>query len=110
MGVFMQLFQSTISQSFNKLQVPYLCRNNANYLVYHKFKKKMIIQTLNLSKPKKNGGSIFQHFKLRSILKFNNCKTVNHNYLVSTTVELYRKRNFQKIHSIKGISSKKRFF
>ena len=54
MDVFMQLFQSNISQWFHKLQALYLCQNNANYLVYHIYKKKMIMKTFNVSKPKKS--------------------------------------------------------
>ena len=34
-GVFIQLFQSNISQWINKLKASYLHRNNANDLVYH---------------------------------------------------------------------------
>ena len=36
----------------NKLQAPYLCQSNANYLAYHKYKNGMIIITFNVSKHK----------------------------------------------------------
>ena len=54
MDVFMLLFQTNISQWINKLPAPYLCQNNANYLVYHIFKNIAIIKTFNVSKHKKS--------------------------------------------------------
>ena len=46
MGVFVQLFQSNISQCIHKLQAPYLCQSDANYLVFHTSKNTAIIKTL----------------------------------------------------------------
>ena len=53
-GVFTQLFQSKISRSINKLQAPYLCQNNANYLVYPIFKNHTIIKIFSVSKHRKS--------------------------------------------------------
>ena len=54
MGVFMLLFQSNTSQWINKLQAPYLRQNNANYLVYYRWKNIVIIKTFNESKRRKS--------------------------------------------------------
>ena len=54
MDVFMQLFQRNISQWINKLQTPYLCQNNAHYLVFHISQNIAIVKTFNVSKHKKS--------------------------------------------------------
>ena len=69
MGVFMQLFQSNIApQRINKLQAPYLCQNNANYLVSDTSTSIAIIKHLMC----KNIKRVVQWttFKMRSISLF----------------------------------------
>ena len=50
----MQIFQSNLSQGINQLQAPYLCQNNAYYLVYHISKTIAIIIIFTVSKHKKS--------------------------------------------------------